>query len=812
MVLHHLHPHSSFRPPNLWQQAHWTASSDGLTPSRIQGRAEELFRIARGLRAANAENGETEDDEDDDDDEPPSVNVADFKAPTSVVSYGLLKGRSSPSQRKAMGTSGSGAARIHICDTCGSEFVKSFGRCPTCKEWNTIREHVVMRQPPASPDVINPFAAFAASDFGTSPDYYESSPTLSSSGYSSTSSLSSSSSSSSSWLDGVSFGGAGVLGASPGPVRLTDLYDEEETDAFGGKKRGSSSSSSSSSASHRRCRQRRIVVPNDPELNAVLGGGLMKGSLLLVGGDPGVGKSTLMLQTAAAVASLVPPTPGIGMGKPSPAKKSKTEDDDVDVVVSGPVWYVSGEESPDQVASRASRLGIQESELYLLGETVVDRLCGQVATLLQQQQQQLLQQQQFPAEASSLYDDEGDDDDDDRAATAAATEALFRPKPPSLIVIDSLQTMVCRSGGTSSAGGITQVRECVGLLLRLAKSTGICVVLIGHVTKSGDVAGPRTVEHMVDGVLYLEGAHGSGSDGGGSGSSSGPIRILRASKNRFGSSEEVGIYEMTSGRLLPVSDPSSLFLANRANDEDVEGSATAIALEGMRAVTVEVQALVASTDNHPKAGYGRRTIDGISYARLNLLLGVLQKRCGFYLTRMDVYVNVIGQLRLDRGNDGKGGDLAVGLALVSSLASIPVRSDTAFVGEVGLLGELRPAPGLTKRLSEARRMGFSRLVTPRESRRRGGGSFRKSKKDRLLSKVVDGIEWIQCDHLIDAINAGLVAPLPKRRRKPSKSRGMSVDAVIEPGRLEDLELDAILDEADNDDDDDDDDDDDEPFA
>ncbi|EED91941.1 Rad51/RecA-like protein, partial [Thalassiosira pseudonana CCMP1335] len=373
-------------------------------------------------------------------------------------------------------------------------------------------------------------------------------------------------------------------------------------------------------------REQRTRVPDDSEMNAVLGGGIMPGSIILVGGDPGVGKSTLLLQMA---------------GKTSGG---------------GPVLYISGEENANQIASRALRLGIHDPELLLWCETDADIIADTV-----------------------------------------------QKKAPSLVVIDSIQTMLCDAAGSSSVGGITQVRECVGLFLRLAKSTGVPIILVGHVTKSGDVAGPRTVEHMVDCVLYLEGGGVSS------------LRVLRAAKNRFGSSEEVGVYEMNGGRdgrLVPVSDPSSFFLATRQDSADSEGCAISVVLEGMRSMTVEVQSLVSWTAG--TGGYGgRKIVDGISSSRLLLILAVLQKRYGISFNRQDVYVNVVGGMNLGKGSkSGGGSDLAVAVAVVSSLLGIPVRSDTAFVGEVGLLGELRPVHALEKRISEARRMGFSRIVTP----------------------------------------------------------------------------------------------------
>jgi DNA repair protein RadA/Sms len=459
----------------------------------------------------------------------------------------------------------------------------------------------------------------------------------------------------------------------------------------------------------------------------------------------------LLLQIAASVASLSTPTPGIGRGPAVMADllPDGTPNGDADA---GPVWYVSGEENPQQIASRASRLGIHEPELFLLSETHADTLAEQIVAHLD-------------------YD-----------APADSEEGMYRKKPPSLVVIDSIQTMICDSGGSSAAGGITQVKECVALFLRLAKSTGIPVFLVGHVTKAGGVAGPRTVEHMVDCVLYLEGTDLGGSIN---------LRVLRASKNRFGSADEVGVYEMTSGRLLPVSDPSSLFLAHRDTEDDSEGCAIAIALEGMRAITVEVQALVTPAGGN--AGFGRRTVDGIANSRLMLLMGVLQKRCGMFMGKQDVYINVVGRMRLDRG-EGNSADLAVAMALASSLTSIAVRSDTAFVGEIGLLGELRHVPALEKRIQEARRMGFSRVVTPRDAASRR--LSRKKSGQRTTSSQMTGLEWIQCDTLLDAITAGLVQPLPKRKPKRTSPRAANGSS---PGRLEDLGLDEIMDDEEDED-------------
>lgn len=634
---------------------------------------------------------EDEDEDNDDDDylDIPEVDVSQFKPPTKMVSFGLNRGRSSPSQRKAMGTSGSSTTTVHVCTNCGGETVKWHGRCPTCKEWNTLQEVAVQRERSSSSGGGGNRPIFSGGGSRSRP--------------------------SSSWVAGTDGGGlgGGTFYNNPQeeefinqPVRITKVFDQKGRNSH---------------------QNQRTAIPDDQEMTTVLGGGIMKGSLTLLGGTPGVGKSTLLLQTAASVASIASNQ--------------------------GPVWYVSGEETAEQIASRAQRLKIAEHELWLLSETHVDSLAEQIVALME-------------ADATNT------------------SQALFKgAKPPSLLVIDSIQTMICDAGGNSAAGGVTQMRECVALLLRLAKSTGIAILLVGHVTKSGDVAGPRTIEHMVDCVLYLEGV-------GITGDNIMNLRMLRASKNRFGSSDEVGVYEMTAGRLLPVSDPSSLLLAHRLDTEDSEGCAINVAVEGLRAMTVEIQALVTPCSGGPAVA-SKRTVNGIAYSRLALLLGVLQKRCGLYFGKQDVYVNVVGSVNLDksRGEGGSSSDLAVIVALVSSLMSIPVRSDTAFVGEVGLLGELRSVAAIDKRVQEARRMGFSRIVTPVSSRK----GYKKG--STTVSREL-GIERIQCDTLLAAINAGLAKPLPKRRKRNAAEQGA---AAKSSSKSRTRKQETIMDDQDEDD-------------
>ena len=711
-----------------------------------------------------------EDNDDDDDDDDDYIDIDNLQmSPDSLSnslktmsSFGPGKGRSSPSQRKAMGKSGSGDATVHVCTNCGAEYVKWMGRCSTCQEWNTIQEFRVGRGGAA--DSIGGNSSKSRPIFGSTR------------GLGADIDNESGDRRPSSWLTGINSMQNDFYNE---PVRITDVYKQ-----LGYNDKDFNDHDTMIS------REKRIYIPGDEELNNVLGGGLMPGSLTLLGGDPGVGKSTLLLQMAGQVASLSTPPRGIGMGA-----------DDESVLHYGPVLYVSGEENSVQIASRAMRLGIDQSELLLFCETDAD----------------------FIAETAASYSDvcgfniQNEDVDNGQSNSAKKNkmaQELSRRRQPSLIVIDSIQTMICDSGGSSAAGGVTQVRECVGLFLRLAKSTGIPIILVGHVTKAGGVAGPRTVEHMVDCVLYLENSTPSAGEGTN-------LRMLRASKNRFGSSDEVGVYEMSgsreSGRLIPVSDPSSLFLANRLDSNDVEGCAISIILEGMRPISVEVQALVTQVDTG-KSFSGRRTVDGLSPARLLLILAVLQKRCSISFSRNDVYANVVGGIRLSSSKkEGSSSDLAIAVALVSSLVSIPVRSDTAFVGEIGLLGklaapnqirfsftfynnlsfatylifshqigELRQVSSIEKRVNEARRMGFSRIIIPKQN------DNRKKMKSKQFSNTksqlkFSGIDCIEVEDLMSAIEIGLVTKIPKRRKKTTVGRDTDKDQL------------PIFDDEDNDD-------------
>jgi DNA repair protein RadA/Sms len=346
------------------------------------------------------------------------------------------------------------------------------------------------------------------------------------------------------------------------------------------------------------------------EFDFVLGGGLVPGSMTLIGGEPGIGKSTLLMQAAARL---------VGTGRR--------------------VLYASGEESPEQLRLRADRLREDAGDVHVLGETSLERVL----------------------------------------AAAVALEA-------DLVVLDSIQT-VYTEALESAPGNVGQVRECAGQLMRFAKESGTSVVVVGHVTKGGGIAGPKTLEHIVDTVLYFEGE------------STLDYRLLRATKNRFGSVDELGVFTMTDAGLLPVPNPSAVFLAARATN--IAGSAITALMEGTRPVLVEVQALAS------RSGYGtpQRVATGLDPKRLAVLLAVLERRAATSFADLDVFVQATAGVRLSE----PGADLAVAAALVSSLYNRPAPADVIFLGEVGLGGEVRPAAGLDRRAAEASRLGFRRL-------------------------------------------------------------------------------------------------------
>ncbi|QFI65637.1 DNA repair protein RadA [Sinorhizobium alkalisoli] len=353
------------------------------------------------------------------------------------------------------------------------------------------------------------------------------------------------------------------------------------------------------------------------ELDRVTGGGFVRGSALLVGGDPGIGKSTVLMQAAAALSR----------------RKHR-------------VIYVSGEEAVAQVRLRAQRLGAADSDVLLAAETNVEDILA----------------------------------------------TLSEGKRPDLVIIDSIQTLWSDTVD-SAPGTVTQVRTGVQAMIRFAKQTGTAIVLVGHVTKEGQIAGPRVVEHMVDAVLYFEGDRGH------------HYRILRTVKNRFGATDEIGVFEMSDSGLREVANPSELFLGER--NEKSPGAAVFAGMEGTRPLLVEVQALVAPTS----LGTPRRAVIGWDSARLSMILAVLEAHCGVRLGQHDVYLNVAGGYRISE----PAADLAVASALVSSLAGLALPADCVYFGEISLSGAVRPVAHTAQRLKEAEKLGFSRAVLPSAS-------------------------------------------------------------------------------------------------
>lgn len=350
-----------------------------------------------------------------------------------------------------------------------------------------------------------------------------------------------------------------------------------------------------------------------PELDRVLGSGIVAGSLVLVGGDPGIGKSTLLLQVCGKLA----------------AQEQK-------------VLYISGEESLKQIKLRANRIGEIKGQLLFLCETNLDTI-----------------------------------------------ESVIEEESPQVVVIDSIQTMF-RDEVSSAPGSVSQVRESTNVLMQIAKGQGIAIFIVGHVTKEGVVAGPRVLEHMVDTVLYFEGERNAS------------YRILRGVKNRFGSTNEIGVFEMQEKGLVEVENPSEYMLSGRP--EDASGAVVACSLEGTRPILLEVQALVTQTN----FGMPRRTAAGTDYNRVNLLMAVLEKRCHYEMSRYDAYVNIAGGMKMNE----PALDLAIVMALVSSLKDRAVSSKTILFGEVGLSGEVRAVSMAEQRVNEAIKLGFDTCILP----------------------------------------------------------------------------------------------------
>ena len=456
-----------------------------------------------------------------------------------------------------------------FCQTCGYESAKWMGQCPACHEWNTFAEEPVA--PKASGrNAGKPTAGIVQWDsLGIRKSY---------------------SAGDAEGTPGVK-AGAGCPSGRRAGLRALPLKDITVSDA--GR-----------------------MSTGIAEMDRVLGGGLVQGSLVLVGGDPGIGKSTLLLQVCR------------NLSMPGGTIR---------------VLYVSGEESQQQIKLRANRMGVFGDSLLILCETNL----------------------------------------------ADVQEAIVRIQPQ-VVVIDSIQTMY-NENVSSAPGSVSQVRETTGLLLQLAKGLGVTIFIVGHVTKEGAVAGPRVLEHMVDTVLYFEGdRHAS-------------YRILHGVKNRFGSTDEIGVFEMKGDGLREVPNPSEFMLDGRP--EGASGSVVACSMEGTRPILIEVQALTARSN----LAYPRRTTEGADSNRVNLLLAILERRLGLRLSDMDVYVNIAGGVRLRE----PAVDLGIVAAVISSFKDIVIDEKTLVFGEVGLSGEIRSVPQAPLRVKEAQKLGFTRVILPR---------------------------------------------------------------------------------------------------
>jgi DNA repair protein RadA/Sms len=376
------------------------------------------------------------------------------------------------------------------------------------------------------------------------------------------------------------------------------------------------------------------------ELNRVLGGGIVKGSLTLIGGDPGIGKSTLIMQVGNNIAS-----------------KGET------------VLYVSAEESAEQLKLRAERLGVDAQNFYVLPEVALENILESAEKL-----------------------------------------------NPALLVIDSIQT-IYKSELSSAPGSVGQVRECTADLLRLAKEKGVATFIVGHVTKFGAIAGPKTLEHIVDTVLYFEGDRFQ------------QFRILRTTKNRFGSTNEIGIFEMTEAGLTEVANPSDFFLAGRT--EAISGSVVVSTLQGSRPVLIEVQALATPTFY----SIPQRVCTGFDFRRLAMLLCIIERRGGIQTGNQDVFLNIVGGLKIEE----PAADLGVVMSVISSIRNKPIAQDTVIVGEVGLGGEIRSVAQINNRIKEAARIGFRRMVMPNQK----------------VDSKKQGIELLTCRSIHEALELAI---------------------------------------------------------
>ncbi|GLW65800.1 DNA repair protein RadA [Actinomadura rubrobrunea] len=396
------------------------------------------------------------------------------------------------------------------------------------------------------------------------------------------------------------------------------------------------------------------------ELDRVLGGGMVPGAVLLLAGEPGIGKSTLLLEVAALAAK---------------SEEGRT-----------PVLYVTGEESAEQVRLRADRVGAVTDDLYLAAETELSAVLGHIEDV-----------------------------------------------EPALLVVDSIQT-IGSAEVDGTPGGVTQIREVTANLIRVAKERGMTAVLVGHVTKEGAIAGPRLLEHLVDVVLYFEGDRHS------------RLRMIRAVKNRYGPTDELGCFDLSEVGIVGLPDPSGLFLTRR--DEPVPGTCVTVTLEGRRPLVAEVQALVAKSFLPSP----RRASSGLDSSRVAMVLAVLAQRCKISMHEKDVYVSTVGGVRLSETSV----DLALALAVAGSTVDQPLSAQLIALGEVGLAGEVRVVPGVQRRLAEAARLGFKYAVVPRGSLELGDGTPLKRADPQLTS--YEGMKVMEVDSLTQALQVAFTAP------------------------------------------------------
>ncbi|KAI5071295.1 hypothetical protein GOP47_0013546 [Adiantum capillus-veneris] len=507
---------------------------------------------------------------------------------------------------------------FYVCEHCGESYGQWWGKCNSCKMQGTLRK-ITQRLEEGGGAGLR---AAEGANIGLFPQDHSAPLAQQPSESAQNSSRSSKPLLGKSWLR---------VGSILGPQRLTDVLKGITTSQW----------------------RMPLVGGTGMEIARVLGGGLVPGSLILLGGDPGVGKSTLLLQLCSILAD------GCEFYEPAP------------------VLYVSGEESEEQISSRADRLNLSSEDLFLYSATDLELILREIQQL--------------------------------------------RPRA---VVIDSIQTIYLPEA-VGSAGSVVQVRECAAALLRIAKRNQLPIFLVGHVTRSGDIAGPRVLEHIVDVVLYLEGENGLSH------------RILRVVKNRFGSTDEVGVFEMVENGLAVVENPSQLFLSQREEESGgpVSG-AIAVTMEGSRPFLVEIQALCTGSTSH----FIKHSVNGLDPQRLHMILAVLSKLAGVKVEHQNVLINIVGGLQVRE----PAVDLAVAVSICSSYLDRQIPHDMAFIGEIGLGGEIRPVKQLDKRISEVSKLGFKRCIIPKAAEKAVRVSLVESVKlvhcatiQEVIQKIVD---------------------------------------------------------------------------